>query len=39
MKNNDYTDDQVTKGTHYCDKYLLLSWKRIFGYCQCYYII
>lgn len=28
MKNNDYTDDPVTKWTHY-DKYLLLSWKRV----------
>jgi len=29
MKNTEYTDDQVTKRTHYYDKYLLLSWKRI----------
>ena len=29
MKNTDYTDDQVTKGTRYYDKYLLLSWKRV----------
>jgi len=29
MKNIDYTDDQVMKWTHYCDKYLLLSWKRV----------
>jgi len=29
MKNTDYTDDRVTKGTHYRDKYLLLSWKRV----------
>jgi hypothetical protein len=28
MKNSDYTNDQVTKWTHY-DKYLLLSWKRV----------
>jgi len=28
MKSSDYTDDQVTKWTHY-DKYLLLSWKRV----------
>jgi hypothetical protein len=29
MKNTDYINDQVTKWTYYCDKYLLLSWRRV----------